>query len=117
MSASAENLLRLCVQRHNEAVKTGKLDPLASLFAETAIIRFEGIAFGPLRGPAAILNGFQQHPPDDALIIDAVASDDRSARCPYRWARDPNAIAGSLEIDVENGLITSLVISVATAMF
>jgi len=120
MPSTAENLLGEYVRRHNQSVKTGKFEPLSDLFAEEATIRFEGIPFGPLRGRAAILNGFRQHPPDDELIIDAVPGvpgvpgvrgDDRSAGCEYRWKTQPNAQAGTLRIEIRDRLIASLIIT------
>jgi hypothetical protein len=111
MPSTAENLLGEYVRRHNQSVKTGKFEPLSDLFAEEATIRFEGIPFGPLRGRAAILNGFRQHPPDDELIIDAVRGDDRSAGCEYRWMKQPDTRAGTMRIAIRDRLIASLIIT------
>ena len=111
MPSTAETLLAEYVRRHNQGVKTGKFEPLADLFADNAIVRFEGIAFGPLQGRAAILTGFRQHPPDDELITDAVHGNDRSAGCVYRWKKQPDTQAGTLQIDIDDRLIASMVIT------
>ena len=112
MPSTAENLLRLYVQLHNQGVKTGKFEPLANLFAEDAPVRFEGVAFGPLQGRAAILNAFHEHPPDDELLIDRLRGDDRSAKCEYRWKKQPDTLAGTLRIAIVDQLIVRMVITV-----
>jgi hypothetical protein len=113
MPSTAETLLDEYVRRHNRGVKTGKFEPLSDLFAQDATVRFEGIAFGPLKGRATILSAFRDHPPDDEIIIDALRGDDRSAGCEYRWKKQLDTQAGTLQIEIRDRLIVRMVITVA----
>lgn len=110
MTAAA--LLSAYVDRHNAGVAVGDFQPLADLFASASAIHFHGLAVGPFAGPAAILDAFRSHPPDDTLLLDAIAASADQARAAYRWSRVPDRIAGHFVLSSGPAGITLLDIHV-----
>jgi steroid Delta-isomerase len=104
-------LLHDHVARFNEGVRTGDWESMLELFADDAELAFEGVPVGPFAGREAIAAAYRAQPPDDELrVLDASEQDGRIV-APYAWMRAPDARAGEMRLDHEDGRITRLVVT------
>ena len=109
MASAATDLLKRYVALHNHGVRTGDFTQLVSLFAPSAVMRFENAAFGPLDGASEIADAFSTHPPDDELELLSVAP--TGQRATYAWATQRRVAAGELRLRDRDGLIIELVVA------
>jgi steroid delta-isomerase len=97
------SLLEREVAAFNEGVRSGDWVPLVELFAEDAVLEFEGIPVGPFRGRDAIAEAYRTSPPDDEIVL----LDGGPA---YAWSKDPERPAGELHLDELDGRIVRLLV-------
>jgi endonuclease/exonuclease/phosphatase family metal-dependent hydrolase/8-oxo-dGTP pyrophosphatase MutT (NUDIX family) len=102
--ASVSVLLREYHRRHDERDWAG----LASLFDADGDLAIHGTTLRA-RGPTAIEDLFAAHGPDDRLILeDAQTHSDDAISVTYRWARDPDRVAGEIYLLPHDGRIRRL---------
>jgi hypothetical protein len=99
------------IERHNHGVRTGDFEPLLELFAEDAQLHFRGIPHGPFSGIREITAVFDAHPPDDELIAADVVGNGTSYRARYAWRSAPDLFEGEIIMMIDEGRITSLLIT------
>jgi steroid Delta-isomerase len=97
------SLLEREVAAFNEGVRSGDWVPLVELFAEDAVLEFEGIPVGPFRGRDAIAEAYRTSPPDDEIVL----LDGGPA---YAWSKDRERPAGELHLDELDGRIVRLLV-------
>jgi hypothetical protein len=97
------SLLEREVAAFNEGVRTGDWAPLVALFAEDAVLEFDGIPVGPFHGRDAIAEAYRTMPPDDEIVLL-----DGGPR--YAWSREPKRPAGELHLDEREGRIVRLLV-------
>ena len=97
------SLLEREVAAFNEGVRSGDWSSLVELFAEDAVLEFEGIPVGPFRGRDAIAEAYRTMPPDDEIVLL-----DGGPR--YAWAKEPERAAGELRLEERNGHIAKLLV-------
>ena len=95
------SLLEREVAAFNEGVRSGDWSQLVALFAEDAVLEFEGIPVGPFAGRDAIAAAYRTMPPDDEIVLL-----DGGPR--YAWSKEPERAAGELHLDERDGLIVRL---------
>jgi 8-oxo-dGTP diphosphatase len=94
-------LLRQYHQRHDDRDWAG----LAALFATRGDFAIHGTAIRA-QGPAAIERLFTERSPDDRLVLeDEQTHPDDSVSVTYRWARDPDRVAGEIYLLPRDGRI------------
>jgi hypothetical protein len=109
---SQRDLIHSYVTLHNYGIDSGDFDPLLALFHIQAELRFEGVAYPPLRGWQAIAKAFQTDPPDDKLELLNVTENAIRATATFRWRSEPDRVGGTLHLESEGALIKRLVIRV-----
>jgi steroid Delta-isomerase len=97
------SLLEREVDAFNEGVRTGDWSPLVALFAEDAVLEFEGIPVGPFRGRDAIEEAYRAMPPDDQILLL-----DGGPR--YAWSKEPERPAGELHLEERESRIVRLLV-------
>src|ERR1700758_887588 len=97
------SLLEREVAAFNEGVQTGDWSSLLALFAEDAVLEFEGIAVGPFRGRDEISEAYRTMPPDDEIVLLAGGP-------AYAWSKEPERAAGELHLEERDGLIARLLV-------
>jgi hypothetical protein len=97
------SLLEREVAAFNEGVRTGDWAPLVALFAEDAVLEFDGIPVGPFHGRDAIAEAYRTMPPDDEIVLL-----DGGPR--YAWSQEPKRPAGELHLDERDGRIVRLLV-------
>ncbi len=50
-------------------MRDGEWEPLGELFADDAVLEFEGAGLGPFAGREAIVAAYRARPPDDEVRI------------------------------------------------
>ena len=97
------DLLEREVEAFNEGVRTGDWSPLVELFAEDAVLEFDGIPVGPFRGRDAIAEAYRSMPPDDEIVLL-----DGGPR--YAWSKEPERPGGELHLEERDGRIVRLLV-------
>jgi steroid delta-isomerase len=95
------SLLEREVAAFNVGVRTGDWAALAALFAEDAVLEFDGIPVGPFHGRDAIAEAYRSMPPDDEIVLL-----DGGPR--YAWSKEPERAAGELQLDERDSRIVRL---------
>ena len=98
------------IELHNQGVRSGDFSGMLNLFAPDAVMRFEGIAFGPLRGVEAIRDAFGTNPPDDELCLITEPAEDVGSFA-YSWRQAPGMRAGRLRLIERGSRIAELIIT------
>jgi len=96
-------LLEREVEAFNEGVRTGDWSPLVALFAEDAVLEFDGIPVGPFHGREAIAEAYRSMPPDDEILLL-----DGGPR--YAWSKEPERPAGELRLEERGSRIVRLLV-------
>lgn len=110
MDPELERLLDEHERVFNEAVTNGDFDPLCALFAEDALLRFEGVPVAPVAGRAAIASAYAEKPPTAAMTVLARSlGPDGSVLESVAWGADPTP-AGELVVRVTDGRIAELTV-------
>ena len=111
MSEGLTELFSQHIERFNAGVRTGDFGPMVDHFDDDAVMVFEGVPAGPYKGRAGILEAYTSNPPDDEVDVTDVAElDDATVVGGYAWRRGGGK-AGEMQMTVEDGLITHLVVS------
>jgi len=97
------SLLRREVEAFNEGVRSGDWSALVALFADDAVLEFEGIPVGPFHGREAIAEAYRAMPPDDEIQL--IGSGPR-----YAWSKAPDRPAGELRLEERGGRIVRLLV-------
>ncbi len=110
---SPKELLTAYVKAHNAGFRSGDFKALGELLFPTASMRFQGIEIGPFDNAEAILQAFQEQPPDDELAVQSIRTiGDKTAEATYSWESAPGKLAGRLRIVVQRELISAIRIEV-----
>jgi steroid delta-isomerase len=103
-------LLRAHVESFNDAVRSGDFSEMVERFAPDAELSFEGVPVGPFSGKAAIVQAYEQQPPDDTIdLLGSEGHDPVVGR--YSWSRDEGAQSGRMLLYERDGLIERLVVT------
>jgi steroid delta-isomerase len=79
-------MLERHVGKYNEAVRTSDFSPFLALYAEDAVMSFDGVPIGPLYGRRAIEESYAQRPPDDTMwLIDMSEVGDDAVNASFEW--------------------------------
>ena len=105
------DLLYEYVARHNQGVRTGDWEALGESLTDDARLEFEGIDVGPFAGRDAIVVAYTERPPDDEVRV-LSAEDGIPVVARYAWVAAPGEDAGRLELTVEAGLVSRIVVGV-----
>jgi steroid Delta-isomerase len=97
------SLLEREVEAFNDGVRTGDWSALLALFAEDAVLEFEGIPVGPFVGREAIAEAYRSMPPDDEIVL-------LDGGPGYAWSKEPTRPAGELHLDGRDGHIVRLLV-------
>ncbi|HEX3226015.1 MAG TPA: nuclear transport factor 2 family protein [Gaiellaceae bacterium] len=97
------SLLEREVEAFNDGVRTGDWSALLALFAEDAVLEFEGIPVGPFVGREAIAEAYRSMPPDDEIVL-------LDGGPGYAWSKEPTRPAGELHLDERDGHIVRLLV-------
>ncbi|TWP54213.1 nuclear transport factor 2 family protein [Lentzea tibetensis] len=98
------------VRRFNEAVRTGDWSTFADGFTEDATVTFTGPPVPAMAGRAAIEAGYRSAPPDDTITALATREAGDQVEVAYAWDKAPGELAGTMTLQVANGLITRLAV-------
>lgn len=95
----AEGLLQRVVSAFNASVRSGDFSAFVDLFADDAVLEFEGINdYGPYTGHAAIAAKFATNPPDDQIRVTRWKTHGAQIVAEFKWLDIPEAIGGCLII-------------------
>jgi steroid Delta-isomerase len=97
------SLLEREVEAFNEGVRSGDWSPLLALFAEDAVLEFDGIPVGPFHGCDAIAEAYRSMPPDDEIVL-------LDGGPGYAWSKEPERPAGELHLEERDGRIVRLLV-------
>lgn len=104
-------VLRAHVRRFNEAVRSGDFSEMLRGFAPGADMEFEGVPVGPFIGREAIVEAYQDLPPDDEVrLLGVPRLQGEIVESEYAWAGDGRR-AGRMIVTVRGGLITRLTVT------
>jgi cysteine desulfurase / selenocysteine lyase len=88
-AGSGDRLFRDHIERFNAGVRSGDFGPMIGAFSEDGEFVFEGRPIPPLRGRAAIEQGYRDFPPDDEIEVTSTTEpDDRTVVARFRWVRE-----------------------------
>lgn len=94
-------LARRYVAVHNTARASRDVEPLAALFGDDAVLRFDGGAL-EFRGRAGIARAFAERGPSDDLVEVSCAAYACGARMPYAWSASQPIVAGELDFTFDD---------------
>jgi steroid Delta-isomerase len=98
------------VDAFNQAVRTGGWTSFADRFAEDAVLEFIGPPVGPFIGRAAILEAYNESPPDDTIEMNGpVVVKGAELVVPYRW--QSTGATGTMVIIVRADVIGHLTVT------
>ncbi|HZZ64316.1 MAG TPA: nuclear transport factor 2 family protein [Candidatus Baltobacteraceae bacterium] len=107
-----EILLQRLVAAFNSCARSGDFAPCSDLFADDAVMEFEGVPdWGPFEGKAAIIRRLSSEPPDDELQIRNWRDDGRSIHAQFIWRDLPEALGGALVLQGKDAKITHLIVA------
>ena len=104
-------LLAAHVERFNAGVRSGDFGPMLELFADDAVLEFEGVPVGPFAGRDAIDAAYRDQPPDDQIEVLEASEDGAEVRARYAWLRDEGRAAGDLRLTRTGDRIARLVVT------
>jgi steroid Delta-isomerase len=109
---NAIDLLHAHVERLNAGVRSGDYAPMLTAFTSDAELVFEGIPIGPFGGRDGIAAAYETNPPDDEVLTDEAREEpDGTVVAPYRWAREPDRVAGEMRLTPRGDRIARLVVT------
>lgn len=89
--------LQRLVSAFNASVRNGNFATFVDLFADDAVLEFEGINdYGPFTGHAAIAAKFATDPPDDQIHVIRWKMQGAQIVAEFKWLDIPEAIGGCL---------------------
>ena len=104
-------LLAEHVERFNTGVRSGDLGPMLELFADDAVLEFEGVPVGPFTWRDAIAAAYRDQPPDDQIEVLEASEDGAEIRARYAWLRDEGRAAGDMRLTRAGDRIARLVVA------
>jgi len=104
-------LLAEHVERFNGGVRSGDFGPMLELFADGAVLEFEGVPVGPFSGRDAIAAAYRDQPPDDRIEVLEASEHGEEVRARYAWLRDEGRAAGDLRLTRAGDRIARLVVT------
>ncbi len=106
----AQDLVDAHVQRFNKAVREGDWHAYGQGFAPDATVAFDGVPVPPMVGQDAIVAGYRSAPPDDTINVLSTNVDGNSVSVAFAWNAEPQKQAGTMDIEVADGLISNLTV-------
>lgn len=95
----ADGFLQSVVSAFNAGARSGDFSAFVDLFADDAVLEFEGINdYGPFTGQAAIAAKFATDPPDDQIRVTRWKTHGARIVAEFRWLDIPEASGGCLII-------------------
>jgi ketosteroid isomerase-like protein len=107
-------LLTEHVERFNAGVRSGDFGPMFELFADDAVLEFEGVRVGPFHGREAIAAAYRAQPPDDEIEVLEVEETGAQIRARYAWLHNEGRASGDLRLSRDGDRITRLVVTFET---
>lgn len=108
------DVARLLVEHErvfNDAVRRGDFDALVMLFADDAVLVFEGLPVGPFAGRAAVAAAYAAQPPTDTLtVLGRATLPDGTIRETFAWDADSGRPSGEMDLVVRDGHIARLIV-------
>ncbi len=100
------------VERFNAGVRSGDFGPMLELFANDAVLEFQGVPVGPFHGREAIAVAYREQPPDDQIeLVGSPTEDGEELRARYAWLRDEGQAAGDMIVERDGDRIAHLVVT------
>jgi len=99
------------VARFNDGVRCGDFGHMLELFADDAVLEFDGVPVGPFHGIDAIRTAYREQPPDDEIKIGEPRQEGGAIVAPYTWLRDRGRRAGELRLTTVDARIVRLTIT------
>lgn len=107
-----EILLQRLVAAFNTCARSGDFTPCSELFADDAVMEFEGTPdWGPFEGKAAIVQRLSAQPPDDEVRIRRWRDDGRRIHAQFVFNDLPEAVGGMFVLSSQDGKITHLIVA------
>jgi ketosteroid isomerase-like protein len=103
-------LVNAHVRRFNNAVRDGDWQTYGEGFTEDATVTFDGVPVPPMVGRDAIVAGYLSAPPDDTIIVLSTDVQGESVSVVYAWNAEPHNAAGTMDMTITDGLISSLTV-------
>jgi hypothetical protein len=107
----ASDLVERHVEDFNHGVRSGDFAPMLRRFADDAELVFEGVPSGPYVGKEAIVAAYRDQPPDDRIAVESVRHEGDTLVCDYRWASEPDRVAGEMRFDIDGEVIRRLMVT------
>ena len=104
-------LLAEHVERFNAGVRSGDFGPMLELFADDALLEFEGAPVGPVHGRDAIAAAYREQPPDDEIEVLEASEAGGQVTARYAWLRDEGRATGDMRLARAGDLIERLVVT------
>ena len=105
-----QDLVDAHVRRFNNGVRDGDWQTFGEGFAPDATVTFDGVPVPPMAGRDAIVTGYRSAPPDDTITVLSTDVDGDSIRVTYAWNAEPHNAAGTMDLTITEGLISSLIV-------
>ena len=107
-TAGLSELLERHVRAFNHGVRSGEWEPMLTLFADDADLRFENVTAGPFHGLEEIRAAYRDQPPDDEIALLGVQEDgEHTVTAAFAWAKGGT---GRIVLVEERGLVQSLTV-------
>ena len=107
-------LIESHVEDFNHGVRTGDFGPMLVRFTPDAELRFEGERFGPFVGRESIAAAYFDQPPDDRIAVESVRQDGSEIVADFRWASEPDRVAGEMRIETVGPQIRRMVVTLSS---
>ncbi|GLZ31734.1 hypothetical protein Lesp02_39220 [Lentzea sp. NBRC 105346] len=96
------------VHRFNNAVRHGDWEAFGSGFTADATVSIDYAPIPPMVGREAIVAGYRAAPPDDTITVLSTSADGDTVSVTFAWDTSPGEPAGTMDMRVTGGLISSL---------
>jgi steroid delta-isomerase len=95
------------IERFNAAVRSGDWESFVATLAPDAVMRFDGVSFGPYVGREAIAAAYAANPPTDTMAVRTVETSSDTEIVRFAWTAGG---AGTLTIRRGAAGITELAV-------